>query len=325
MNVVLFGATDLSQLVAEALIASGMRVAGVITVPRHFGISYRRDGVENVRFADLDAWAKAHSIPTIQWTDAATTCDFIDSVGGQFGLVAGWYHMVPESVRQQLERGCAGIHASLLPQMRGGAPLNWAILTGARRTGVTLFELSDGVDDGPVYRQAEIHLGERPVITELVEEANTRSVDLVKECIPRIADGTLRPVPQSGTPSYSLQRTPEDGAIDWRQSTQAIDRLLRATSHPYPGAFTSLNGEVIRIWSAEPLGDVRVHGVPGQLWRMPNELSPCVVTGDGSLILQDATDDHGVSVIDDLARRAHQRLDALAAPGGHPRTSDLDR
>ena len=309
-NIVLFGATELSVAVADVLVTSGLRVAGVVSVGQRFTISYASTAVENVRHGDLAGWAHDHGVEHLTWTGSGPTTRFCHELRADLGIVAGWYHLVPAKIRSVFPLGCVGLHASLLPRLRGGAPLNWAILDGETETGVSLFQLGDGVDDGPVFAQRTFPVGPRDDVGDLVARSVDASLALTREVIPSIIGGTAHPEPQRGVPTYCLQRTPEDGRIDWRLSAVDIDRLIRAVSRPYRGAFTQLGSEHTTIWRAEPVLDApRVLGAPGQLWRHATTGDPCVVTGDGLLAICDATNSAGRPVLDDLARAANRRFD----------------
>src|SRR5262249_22889012 len=155
----LFGGTDLTLKVAEKLESLGVLPAGVVTIEQSFSISYAKQGVKNVRHADMKSWAADRNIPCLIYKSMDDVSAFGQSCNGEFGIVAGWYHMIPRRVRDQLAKGCVGLHASLLPELRGGAPLNWAIIKGKKKTGITLFELGDGVDDGNIYGQVSFPIG----------------------------------------------------------------------------------------------------------------------------------------------------------------------
>lgn len=316
LRILLFGGTDLSLTVAERLVAIGLPPAAVVHVGESFPISYSPEGVRNVRFADLKSWAEGHDIPNLAYQDAKRTAEFAESVGVNFGLVAGWYHMVPGPLRDRFRLGCAGLHASLLPRFRGGAPLSWALLAGETRTGVSLFELEDEVDAGPLYGQRSFAIGPRSRIGDLVAAAETASLALIEECLPAIAEGRLVSTPQTGTPSYCLQRVPDDGWIDWSWSAEKIDRLIRAVGRPYAGAVTSLHSTKVFVWSAEPIQDVLVYGMPGQITRLPGDSDPCVVTGEGVLAIRDATGAEGRSVLVELCKASQQRFDGTGPAAG---------
>jgi methionyl-tRNA formyltransferase len=307
--VVIFGGTDLTVAVADRVLQRGIAVTGVVHVGPTFPISYAPGGVRSSRFADVAGWADAHDVPNVAWDGAAAAERFVDSVDADVGLAVGWYHVVPAALRARFPRGCVGLHASLLPALRGGAPLAWAMLTGAAETGVSLFELGDGIDDGPLYGQRRFSIPTGARIGDLVTAVESASLDLVASCVPGILDGTLEPSPQAGTPSYCLQRTPEDGTIRWSDPTDRIDLLVRAVGRPYPGARTTFEGRPLVVWEASPRPDVVVHGSPGQLARVPGVDEPCVVTGDGVLSLVDVTDLQGGTAVEELRRAANRRFE----------------
>lgn len=285
----------------------GVELVGAMFVARTFAISYEKGGICSTRFADVEGWCAQRSIPAREYSGTGSIAEFAAECRADFALVAGWYHMIPRQVRERFPKGCAGFHGSLLPKFRGGAPLAWAILAGEAKTGMTLFELGDGIDDGGVYGQREIPIGARTSVGELVALAQTAAIELL-DCLPRISAGELRARPQEGAPSYALQRSPRDGVIDWTRSTGDIDRLIRAVGHPYPGASTTLSGSTVLVWSASPHVGPRIYGTPGQIARLRDESETCVVTGDGALVIHDATNADGQSVLAELRRAANQRL-----------------
>ena len=147
----LFGGTDLTLRIAEALVELGMPPACVIHVGHGFTISYSPGGVKNRKFADMAGWARDRGVEAHEYESVDPTIAILQRLRPGIGIAAGWYHRLPARLRRVFTRGVLGIHSSLLPKYRGGAPLNWALLQGERETGVSLFELTDGVDDGPLY------------------------------------------------------------------------------------------------------------------------------------------------------------------------------
>ncbi len=315
MRLILFGATGVSRAVADRILGLGVELVGVVYGAPSFSISYRPQGVTNVRYADMGAWAESHGIPARLHADVDDTVAFCAPLNPDLGLVAGWYHLLPRKLREVFGKGCVGAHASLLPKFRGGAPLNWALHAGETETGVTLFQLDGGVDAGPIYAQRSFPIGPRAEIGELVTAADQAILELVTDVLPKIADGTIEPVPQTGEPSYSLMRFPEDGIVDWRQPAVHLDRLVRSVSRPYPGAWATMGDDELVIWRAEPLHSPVVYGVAGQIARLPGEPDPCVVTGEGSLVLREVTDRAGADALDRVRRAAHRRFALF--PGAH--------
>ncbi len=276
-------------------------------------ISYAPHGVKNSRFVDIKRWAAERRIPVHDYRKLADAAVFCQMIKAEFCLVAGWYHMLPPSLRDIFIKGCAGLHASLLPKLRGGAPLNWAILNGEREAGMSLFVLGDGVDDGDLYGQERFLIDDHDGVDALVERSHLAARKLVSRCLPRIADGSLRPVPQQGEPSYGLQRSPADGQILWHHDALRIDRLVRAVTRPYPGARSSLEGREIRIWRCSLAPETpKIYGVPGQIAALRGFFSPFVVTGSGGLLIHEATFQDGSDALPILMTSNNKKMG-----GGH--------
>lgn len=308
-SVFLFGSTDLTLIAADAILAADVEIKGICHVGRKFDISYAPESVRNVRYADVDQWCHDHGTLSVPFSTNQALAETLKADPADWGLAVGWYHMIPASVRQLFPRGCAGVHASLLPKLRGGAPLNWAILIGEKETGVSLFEMTDGVDDGDLLGQITIPIGPRTNVGELVNRAAEATKQLIRDCLRGILDGTINRQPQLGEPSYGLQRQPSDGIIDWQQDAATIDRLIRAVTHPYPGAFTTIDQRRLIIWTARPLADGPVvHGASGQVFILPETRQVCLVTGKGILEICEASWDDETDALPDLARMNQRRF-----------------
>lgn len=254
MRIVFFGATALGYRCCEALLEMGQEVVGLFTIPREFPISYSPNApVTNVMHRDFHELGARHGLPVIS----------VEGRMGQFEeqlaalrpdllIVIGWYYMIPAALRRLASHGCVGIHASLLPRYRGGAPLVWAMIEGETETGVSLFHFTDGVDDGDIIGQRRFAIGERDTIADLLARSEAAALDLVRTHVPQLADGTAPRIPQDHTQATTVpQRSPADGRIDWSWDAARIDRFIRAQTHPYPGAFTEIGGKCVRIWAAD--------------------------------------------------------------------------
>ena len=141
MKIVFFGATELGykccRLIVEEKLAD---VCGIFTIPKEFNISYSQKPVNNVNYADFRDFEKEFGIPVKEVTGnmKSYTAD-IGALAPDLILVIGWYYMVPKQIRDLAPKGCAGMHASLLPKYRGGAPLVWAVINGETKTGLSFF------------------------------------------------------------------------------------------------------------------------------------------------------------------------------------------
>ena len=167
-------------------------------------------------------------------------------------FIIGWSQIAGEAVLKAPARGCIGMHPTLLPEGRGRASVPWAILKGLDRTGVTMFRLDSGVDTGDIIAQGEIPMDPRTVTaTELYARVEEMHVRLVRENWGAIVGGSVRPVRQDGTRATVWPgRRPEDGELLPSMTMEEADRMVRAVTRPYPGAFYLQEGRKVTVWRA---------------------------------------------------------------------------
>ena len=266
MNIVLFGSTDITKLIADYLYNNGYTIAALVTTPEVFSISYARERIRNSRYIDFSVWAKERNITILSYENATKTLqDLTDlNISAEFAIVAGWYHIIPNILRIFFTGGCAGFHASLLPNLRGGAPLNWAILAGYKETGVSFFELSDGIDDGLLYDQERFLIEDGDYIQDLIYKSKKGILTILDRTLPEIREGSFSFKAQVGDISYCGQRKPEDSKINWNKPALDIARLVRASSLPYFGAYSFFDDRKITIWKAD-VSNTIFHASPGQI------------------------------------------------------------
>jgi methionyl-tRNA formyltransferase len=286
MRVVLFGSTHFSVACFQTLLRLGIDVSGVVTTPSEIRITYAASPVKIVQHADLVQAAAEAGCPVVQVSEKMSECvDAVRRLRPDFMLVAGWYYLVPRSVRDLAPLGAAGIHASLLPRYRGGAPINWALINGEERTGVTLFYLDELVDGGDIIGQAEIPIAFEDTCATLYQRATEESCQLLEQYVPLIECGSAPRIPQDRARATSFpQRTPDDGAIVWSWPARRLYDWVRAQTRPYPGAFGHVVGRKVTIWRATPLEE-EARGAPGTVLAAREGIGVDVATGDGVLRL----------------------------------------
>ncbi|MBJ6749679.1 methionyl-tRNA formyltransferase [Geomonas anaerohicana] len=253
MRVVFVGASRFGfKCLDRILHLENIEVVGVVTNEERFTISYAPEGVVNVLYADLKTFAAANDIPVHVMQTKMTETGLVAQVKAwqpELFVVVGWYHMVPRILRDMAP--AVGLHASLLPDYSGGAPLVWAIINGETEAGITLFEFADGVDNGPVLGQASTEITPEDTIATVYGRIEVLGLDLLVRCLPRVAGGTAQRLVQDESKRRVFpQRRPEDGLVDWNQPAQSIYNFVRAQTHPYPGAFTFHHGKKLHIWHA---------------------------------------------------------------------------
>jgi methionyl-tRNA formyltransferase len=203
-------------------------------------------------------------------------------------FAVSWRFMVPATVYDRARLGAFVFHDSMLPEYRGFSPTVWSIINGEDHTGVTLFEIAEGVDEGDIIAQKRVPIGADDSIADVLEHVTQTYLDLLEQNLGNLINGNAPRRPQDHSrATYTSKRLPEDNQIEWTASTKSIYNLIRAVSVPYPGAFTYLSGEKIRIWSAVRMSSNRdyVGRIAGRIVEVRPGEGSVVLTGDSSLLL----------------------------------------
>ena len=166
-------------------------------------------------------------------------------------FIIGWSQIAGEELLNTPTRGCIGMHPTLLPKGRGRAAIPWAILKGLKETGVSMFRMDAGVDTGDIIAQGRIPVDENMTATELYERVDKMHVELMGRYWNDIVNDTVTLTRQDHSQATEWPgRKPEDGEIFSTMTMEEADRMVRAVTHPYPGAFYREGNRTLRIWSA---------------------------------------------------------------------------
>jgi methionyl-tRNA formyltransferase len=223
-------------------------------------------------------------------------------------LAIGWRWLLPASVLAIPPKGCLGIHGSLLPRLRGFAPVNWALSRGEERTGPSLFYFDEGVDTGDLVGQRPFEITDDDDAATVRQRIADAAVSLLDEHLPGLAAGTAPRVPQPAEgATYGPARRPEDGGIDWTLDPRSVFNWVRGLTRPYPGATAAVGGRTVCVWRVAPLpGD---GPGPGAVERGAGGEGVVVGAGAGRVHLVDASFEGDPSP-DALVRVVEHLLDA---------------
>jgi methionyl-tRNA formyltransferase len=194
-------------------------------------------------------------------------------------VVVAYGRILPAPVLRLPIHGCINVHASLLPKYRGAAPVQWAIISGEEKTGVTTMLMDEGLDTGAILLKAETSIGEDENAATLGQRLSELGASLLIETIMKMREGSLSPSPQQGTPSYAPPLKKEDGKIRWSLSAEDIANFVRGM-YPWPGAYCYLNKERITITKVKALEGT---GAAGRIEKTDKQL--IVGTGKGLITL----------------------------------------
>lgn len=271
---VVFGYHNVGVRCIKVLLAGGVDIALVVT--------HEDSPTENLWFESVASLCQAEGIPYITPSDARAPELLAQVQAAKPDMLFSFYyrHMLPASI---LEVAPAyNMHGSLLPQFRGRAPVNWAVLHGAPQTGATLHEMTVKPDAGAIVAQTAVPILPDDTAFEVFGKVTVAAEQTLWHVLPALLDGTaprqLNDLRQGG---YFGGRTPEDGRIDWKLPAQQVYNLHRAVAPPYPGAFTEVNNVIYTIEKAR-LSKHSAGSLPPGLAVVDN----CIfgVCGDGHML-----------------------------------------
>ena len=282
MRVVFFGYHDVGCACLQALLDVGAEIPLVVT--------HRDDPGENVWFGSVETLARSRGLRVESPYDVNTP-DFIASVRALSPdvLLSAYFRQIlsPELLAMP-SRYALNMHGSLLPRFRGRAPVNWVLVKGETMTGVTLHHMTEKPDRGDIVGQRAVPIEDTDTALTLHRKCAAAAGELLRELWPSIAAGTAPRIPQDpALATYFGRRRPEDGRIDWSLPARTIWNLVRAVTHPYPGAFTSCAGRKLFVWRASVL-DAGSVGAPGTIGEPLKGRGVPVSTGAGCLLIESA-------------------------------------
>ncbi len=269
MKIIFAGTPEFAAVALQALHAAGFEIPLVLTQPdRPAGRGMQ------LQASPVKQFALAHNIPVAQpvslrldgkYPDIARQAhDLLHATPHDVMVVAAYGLILPRSVLDLPKYGCINIHASLLPRWRGAAPIHRAIEAGDAETGVTIMQMEEGLDTGPMRLIGRVPIAPDDTTGSLHDKLAQLGGQLIVEALQKLERGELPSVPQPEEgANYAAKISKEEAALDFAQPAHVLARKIRAFN-PFPGAFASFNGVAVKLWRAE--------AVPGTSGREPGQI-----------------------------------------------------
>lgn len=288
MKTAVLGRSSLALRSGYALLEAGHQIALVATAKP---AEYYDAGPDDFRALATEAGASFMLAPALGSPEVIAR---LSSLGADAAVSVNWPSLIGEPAIRAFRHGILNAHAGDLPRYRGNACPNWAILNGETRVGVCIHQMQpEEVDSGPVLLRDHLALTSDTYIGDVVTWLERRIPAMFVRAINGLEDGTLRPESTPIDPALGLRcypRRPEDSRIDWRQPVDRVHRLVRASSRPFGGAYSLLEGERrVTIWRAA------IYQHPGSFLAVPGQIlkriegDPVIACGDGCLRLTEVT------------------------------------
>ena len=245
-NVVVCAYHNVGFRCLQELLEQSAHVAAVFT--------HEDSATEEIWFESVRKLAKSHQIPCYT-TDInlPENIDLLRGLAPDFLFSFYYRSMINKEILEIPKKGALNLHGSLLPKYRGRVPVNWAVIQGETETGATLHYMVEKPDAGDIVDQERVSIDFADTALDVFHKVTEAAVRIVRRSWPQLLTGAAQRVAMDlSAGSYFGGRKPSDGLIDWGKSSTEIYNLVRGVTHPYPGAFTFLDGEMVLIWCAMP-------------------------------------------------------------------------
>lgn len=279
MRIVFMGTPDFAVPSLQALLGAGHEVCAVYTQPD------KPQGRKQVLTPPpVKVLAQEHHIPVYQplsfkGADAQAQLRVLEP---EVIIVVAYGKLLPKAVLDIPPRGCINVHGSLLPRWRGAAPIQWSVIAGDQKAGVTTMQMAEGLDTGDMLLTYETEVGARETAGKLFDRLAQAGAELLVETLDKL--DTITPTPQDDSQScYAHMLDKQMAVIDWSKTAHEIDCLIRGLN-PWPVALTTLDGARLKVYAAQPVSGA---GKPGEVLEGDAKRGLVVACGEGALMLEE--------------------------------------
>lgn len=282
MNIIFMGTPDIAAVVLDKLIHSEHIILAVVTQPDR-----PKGRGKLVQYTPVKELALEHNIAVYQPNKVKEEgfLNILEDLNPDVIVVAAFGQIIPKAILELPQYGCINVHASLLPKYRGAAPIQWSIIDGEDKTGITIMHMDVGIDTGDMIMSIEVPIEPKETGGSLYDKLALCGGDLLLKALEAIENGTATGEKQKDEDfTYAKRLDKSMGIIDFNQSAIKIERLIRGLN-PWPSAYTLLDGKTLKIWSADVIAD-KSKGKPGEIISVTKDYI-IVKTGDGNLAIEE--------------------------------------
>lgn len=253
-------------------------VIGVVTQP-----DKPRGRGQKLVPSPVKAWAEAHGLPVWQpkRIKEEDFTAFLEEQKPDLMVVVAFGQILSQRILDIPPYGCINVHGSLLPRYRGAAPMQWCVIDGEKKTGITTMFMDAGLDTGDMLLKAEFPIGPDTTLEEVHDGLMALGAKVLIDTLEELSAGTLKRIPQTGESNYAPMLTKETGHIHWQDCAQKIHNLVRGLDL-WPGAYTFLAGKKYKIWRTRCTTE-KTEAQPGTILRADKKEGLFVAAGDGVL------------------------------------------
>lgn len=282
MRIIFMGTPDFSVGTLEALVEAGHDVCLVVTQP-----DKPKGRGKEMQFTPVKEAAVKHGIPVFQprRVREPECVEELRKYNADVCVVIAFGQILPKEILELTPYGCMNVHASLLPAYRGAAPIQWALISGEKVTGITTMQMDEGLDTGDMLLKVEVPITNEDTGETLHDKMAEAGAKLAVETLAQMEKGLLKPEKQGETTTpYAKMLKKEMGNIDWTKPADEIERLVRGMNS-WPSAYTKWENNVMKIWRAA-VEEKDTQAAPGTIVEVTKD-SFSVQTGKGLLVVKE--------------------------------------
>ncbi len=279
LTIIYMGTPDFSATVLKGLLTK-YKVRAIVTQP-----DKPSGRGEHINMPPVKKVGLEHAILTLQPNKLKDSIDEIIALEPDLIITCAYGKILPKELLDYPKYGCINVHASLLPKLRGGAPIHRAIMNGYTETGVTIMYMSEGMDEGDMITSRKIEISETDTAETLHDKLSILGRDLLIETIPSILDNTNLRTPQNNDEAtYGFVIKKEDEKINFSNTKRNIYNQIRGLNS-FPGAFCMFNGKIIKVWESYVTNNTFSNLVDGQITKVYND-GIGVKVSNGEIVLK---------------------------------------
>lgn len=252
-KIVICGCTEAGFETLEFLLEQNITISYIVSLNDEQAKKWNVSG-----YCSFDKLSKKYNIPIYYPKSYSLNqkedLDFFQHHSFDLLILGGWQRLIPDDVLSTLKIGGVGVHGSseMLPKGRGRSPVNWSLIEGKNKYILQLFLMTPGIDDGDILDFQTFDINKWDTCRTLYYKISIVQKQKLLELIPKLIKNEFKRIPQTGEPTFYPKRTPDDGLINWNQTSEKLYDFIRAITKPYPGAFSYLDNKKIKIWKAQP-------------------------------------------------------------------------
>lgn len=306
MKIVFFGTAEFGVNSLESLIKAGHRIQAVVTQPDR-----KKGRGQKLQPSPIKLLAGQYGLPVYQPIKPADIIPDLKKPNPDLFVVVSYGCILPKQILEIPGLGCINLHPSLLPKYRGAAPINWALISGEERTGLTIIRMDEKMDSGEIILQQAVEISPDDNAVSLSEKLSLKGAKILLKAVKLIEEGKAKFLSQDkAEATYAPKLKKEDGLIDWGKSASVVHKQVRGTI-PWPGTYTHIKGKTLKIWKTRVCSEPKESSAqtkPGRIIGVDKEKGILVKTGEGILCLKE------------LQLEGKKRMDFTRFLLGHPLT-----